>query len=85
MIRLAISRKREYLADAGSVTLTKDKNSMISALQKISKNSNVSTIQKDTVAAMCIENPLEKAKNIISNLLSTHPPVEERIKALKNY
>lgn len=85
LIRLAISRKREFLADAGSVTLTKDNQSMISALQKISKNSNVSTIQKDTVAAMCIENPLEKAKNIISNLLSTHPPVEERIKALKNY
>lgn len=85
MIRLAISRKREYLADAGSVTLTKDKNSMISALQKISKNSNVSTIQKDTVAAMCIENPLEKAKSIVSNLLSTHPSVEDRVKALQNY
>ena len=85
LIRLAISRKREYLADAGSVLLTKDKDAMISALQKISTDSEVESIQRDTVAAMCIENPLWKIKKGLSNLLSTHPSIEDRIAALNNY
>ena len=85
LIRLAISRKREYLADAWSVLLTKDRDSMISALQKISTDSAVESIQRDTVAAMCIENPIPKLKKWISNLLSTHPSIEDRIAALKNY
>ena len=85
LIRLAISRKREYLADAGSVLLTKDRDAMISALQKISTDSEVESIQRDTVAAMCIENPIPKLKKWISNLLSTHPSIEDRIAALKNY
>ena len=85
LIRLAISRKREYLADAWSVLLTRDREAMISALQKISTDSTVESIQRDTVAAMCIENPLSKIKKGFSNLLSTHPSVEDRIAALKNY
>lgn len=85
LIRLAISRKREYLADAWSVLLTRDRDAMISALQKISTDSTVESIQRDTVAAMCIENPLGKIKKGFANLLSTHPSVEDRIAALKNY
>lgn len=87
LIRLALSRKREYLADAGSVYLTKDKYSMISALEKISKDSRIESIQKDTVAAMCIENPFSKKKRswFFNNLLSTHPRIEDRIKALEKY
>lgn len=85
LIRLAISRKREYLADAGSVILTKDKDAMISALQKISTDPTVESIQRDTVAAMCIENPLSKIKKGISNIFSTHPSIEDRIAALNNY
>jgi len=85
LIRLAISRKREYLADAGSVLLTKDRDAMISALQKISTDPDVESIQRDTVAAMCIENPIPKLKKGLSNLLSTHPSIEDRITALKNY
>ena len=85
LIRLAISRKREYLADAGSVLLTRDRDAMISALQKISTDSTVESIQRDTVAAMCIENPLGKIKKGFANLFSTHPPIEDRIAALKNY
>jgi heat shock protein HtpX len=61
-MQLALSRKREYLADAGSVYLTKDKYSMISALKKISQDSTIESIQKDTVAAMCIESPFAKKK-----------------------
>jgi len=85
LIRLAISRKREYLADAGSVLLTRDRDAMISALQKISTDSAVESIQRDTVAAMCIENPIPKIKKSFANLLSTHPSIEDRVAALKNY
>lgn len=80
MIRLAISRRREYLADAGSVLLTKDNQSMISALKKISQDSRVS-IKNEEMAAMFISNPLKK----VSSLFQTHPSVEERIKALEHY
>jgi len=86
LIRLALSRKREFLADAGAVELTKDKYAMISALQKISSDSRIESIQKDTVAAMCIESPLEgKNPGFFSKLLATHPPIAERIKALESY
>lgn len=86
LIRLALSRKREFLADAGAVELTKDKYAMISALQKISTDSRIESIQKDTVAAMCIESPLDKKEPwFFSRLLATHPPVADRIKALESY
>jgi Zn-dependent protease with chaperone function len=60
---------------------------MISALQKISQDSTIESIQKDTVAAMCIETPFSKKKRsgFFSNMLSTHPRIEDRIKALQNY
>jgi len=89
-IRLAISRKREFLADAGSVELTKDKNAMISALRKISTDSRIESIKKQTVASMCIETPFQKDEKThkikwFRNLLKSHPPIEERIAMLKNY
>ena len=64
------------MADAGSVELTKDNLAMISALQKISTDSRIESIKKDTVAAMCIESPFEKSskpsrwKNIWSTRIS---------------
>jgi len=90
VIRLAISRKREFLADAGSVELTKDKNAMISALQKISQDARIESIKKQTVAAMCIETPFKKNTKThkikrFHNMLSSHPPIEKRIETLKNY
>jgi len=89
IIRLSISRKREFLADAGSVELTKNKQAMIWALQKISTDSRIESIKKQTVAAMCIETPFSKDKNHkikrFHNLLRSHPSIEKRIKALNNY
>jgi len=85
LIRLAISRRREYLADAWSVLLTRDKDAMISALKKISSDPTVESIQRDTVAAMCIENPLWKIKKWFMNLISTHPSIEDRVAALNKY
>jgi len=89
LIRMSISRKREYLADAGSVELTKNNEAMISALEKISTDSRIESIKKQTVAAMCIENPFkENSKKKVrrfQNLLHSHPSIENRIEALKNY
>ena len=80
LIRLAISRKREFLADAGSVELTKDNQAMISALRKISQEPEVDVKNKE-MSAMFIANPLGK----VSSWFQTHPSIEERISALKNY
>ena len=80
LIRLGISRKREFLADAWSVELRWDNLDMISALEKISGHSQVG-INNSQMASMFIENPLNK----ISYLFQTHPSVEDRVKALRNY
>lgn len=85
LIRLAISRKREFMADAGAVELTKNPQAMISALQKISGDPYIESIQKDTVAAMCIQNPFDKGAAFFKNMLSTHPPIAKRIEALQRY
>lgn len=89
LIQLAISRRREYLADAGAVMLTKDKYAMISALEKISWDSWIESIKKHTVAALCIETPFSKKSewffSWIENLFSTHPKISDRIKALELY
>lgn len=83
LIWFALSRKREYIADAGSVILTKDKYSMISALQKISKNSEIEQIKKRVIASMCIANP--RFSIIKTSIFSTHPSIKDRIKALQSY
>ena len=80
LIRLAISRKREYLADAGSVILTHDNQAMISALRKISQNPTVN-LKNDSIASLFITNPLWS----ISTLFQTHPSIEDRIRALEHY
>lgn len=80
LIQLAVSRKREFLADAGSVELTKDSQSMISALQKISGHSIVKTLDKKNIQAMCIEHPNKRGK---TSFWSTHPSIEQRIAVLQ--
>ncbi len=95
LFRLAISRKREFLADAGSVELTRDNYAMISALEKISGHSDVKSIKNHGVSAMCIDNTADeyewgnpewkKKRFWFKNLLSTHPSIEERIEALRDY
>src|SRR3954471_20741618 len=77
VIRFALSRKREYLADAGSVELTKDPDAMISALRKIEGRGELQDATS-AVMEMCIDNPREG----FADLFATHPPIESRIKAL---
>lgn len=79
----AISRKREYLADASGVRLTRYPEGLASALEKLSQNRfNLRSATKAT-AGMYIVNPLKKTGMQISDLTSTHPPISERIKILR--
>ncbi len=84
LVNLAISRKKEYLADAGSVVLTHDNKAMIRALQKISQDPRIEKIdtKSSSIASMFIHTP---KKMPLMHLFATHPPIEERIKALKTY
>ena len=82
LIRFAISRSREFLADAGSVELTKDPDAMISALRKISSNAMIPDVPS-RMHAFFIESPLDVPAE--SGWLATHPAVEDRIEALKRY
>ena len=80
VIRFALSRRREYLADAGSVELTKNPDAMISALRKIEGRGELPGATS-AVMEMCIDNPREG----FSNIFDTHPPIEARIAALVRY
>lgn len=80
IIRFALSRTREYLADAGAVELTKKPEAMIGALRKISKNPNVDVISR--MEAFFIETPIAERLN---GILSTHPHIEDRIAAIERY
>ena len=80
LIRFALSRSREYLADAGSVELTKNPDAMIRALRKIEKNARFDVPSR--MEAFFIENPLRDGS---ASLLSTHPSIEDRVAALQKF
>ena len=80
LIQLAISRKREFLADASGALLTRYPEGLASALQKISKYPKPMTYANKATAHLFISNPFGVKK--ISGLFSTHPPMEARVKAL---
>ena len=86
LIRLAISRQREYLADATGALMTRNPKALANALRKISGDCRVEALDKRaSMAAMCIENPLAK-QNLFSwmtGLMATHPPIQKRIAALE--
>jgi heat shock protein HtpX len=87
LIQLAISRRREFMADAGSVEITRQPSGLISALEKISSDTEPLEVANKATAHLYIVNPFKgRAKSAIgtfANLFNTHPPIEERIKALK--
>jgi len=80
VIRFALSRRREFLADAGSVELTKNPDAMISALRKI-ENRGELEVATSGVMEMCIDNPREG----FQDLFATHPSVDKRVAALVRY
>lgn len=81
LIQLAISRRREYFADASAVKLTRQPQSLINALKKISNDDSKLETASTATASLYISNPFKGNK--IASLFSTHPPIEERIKALQ--
>ena len=81
--QMAISREREYLADASAAHLTRYPEGMIAALKKLENHSEPMKAQNPATEAMFINNPLAK-KKALNNLFSTHPPIEKRIERLEN-
>ena len=80
VIRFALSRQREYLADSGSVDLTKNPDAMISALRKIENRGELASANS-AVMEMCIDNP----RVGFANIFDTHPSVDKRVAALVQY
>src|SRR4030081_848323 len=80
VIRFALSRSRELLADAGSVELTKNPDAMISALRKIEGRGELAGATS-AVMEMCVDNPREE----FSDIFATHPPIEQRIQAIMKF
>ena len=82
LMRFAISRKREYMADAGAAEMTKKPYALASALRKISGNAYVDCVTDKAVAQLFIENALSGKK---SNLFASHPPILKRIEVLEQF
>jgi heat shock protein HtpX len=87
LIKLAVSRSREYLADASGALLTRYPEGLASALEKISAVNQPMKSANQATAHLFIQNPFGqngKARSFLGNLFSTHPPAEERIKRLRS-
>lgn len=80
--QMAVSRQREYLADASAAHITRYPEGMIAALKKLQSHSRPMKNQNVAAASMYISDPLRKG--FFNNLLSTHPPIEKRIERLEN-
>ena len=88
LMRFAISRKREYLADAGAAEMTKNPLALASALRKISADPDIEAVKREDVAQLFIQHPGQQAKsalNGLSGLFATHPPIEKRIQVLEQF
>lgn len=81
LIQLAISRRREYLADASGALLTRYPEGLASALEKLKSNAQPMQRANRATAHLFIANPFS-AKNV-SHLFATHPPIDDRIKKLR--
>lgn len=87
LIQLAVSRKREFLADASSALLTRNPEGLARALEKISSDPHMLAHASNATAHLFISSPYHKKKTSfswIAGLFSTHPPVEDRIKLLRS-
>jgi heat shock protein HtpX len=88
LFRFALSRKREFLADAGSAELTRNPLALASALRKISVDPTIEAVERKDVAQMFIQNPQIGNKKFtvsVSSLFATHPPIEKRIEILEQF
>ena len=88
LMRFAISRKREYLADAGAAEMTKNPKALANALRKISADPDIEAVKREDVAQLFIEHPGKQAESALSGLsglFATHPPIEKRIQVLEQF
>jgi heat shock protein HtpX len=83
LVRLALSRRREELADVSSVGLTRNPEGLISALKKLAQNDKPFKKFNHATAAMCIDDPLQHHEAWYHRLFDTHPPIAERIAILE--
>lgn len=86
IIQLAISRRREYLADASGVMITRNPEGLADALEKIAHDHHPLETASSGTAHLFISNPFKnkKGKSFLTNLFQTHPPIEERIRILRS-
>ena len=85
MFKFALSRKREYMADAGAAEMTKKPLALASALRKISGNSKIEGIPCKDVEQMYIDNTQKNFLGGLGGLFATHPPIEKRIETLEQF
>ena len=87
LLRFGISRRREYLADAGAADMTKKPYALASALKKISADPYIEAVENRDVAQLFIDNPKPSSHRSASwdNMFSTHPPIEKRIELLEQF
>jgi heat shock protein HtpX len=86
LIQLAVSRKREYLADASGALLTRNPDALASALEKIKYDTDPLEAATTNTAHLFFSNPFKKgsSRSWVAGLFSTHPPIDERIKILRS-
>ncbi len=85
LFRFALSRKREYMADAGAAELTRKPGALASALRRVSEDARIEAVTRQDVAQMFIENPGEKKRASFSSMFATHPPISDRIQILEQW
>jgi len=83
LLQLSISRKREYLADASAVQLTREPEGLAQALEIISRDTEVLEVANRATQHLYIVNPIKPFEDRAKSLFSTHPPIEERIRRLR--
>lgn len=87
LLRFGISRRREYLADAGAADMTKKPYALANALRKISNDPLIEAVESRDVAQLFIDNPKPSTHKSASwdNMFATHPPIEKRIELLEQF
>jgi heat shock protein HtpX len=87
LLRFGISRKREYLADAGAAEITKKPYALANALRKVSSDPAIEAVESRDVAQLFFDNPKPSSRTTASwdNIFATHPPIEKRIELLEQF
>lgn len=86
LLRFGISRRREYMADAGAAEMTRNPQALASALRKISADPYIEAVRNEDVAQLFIDHPAPEKKGFsLHTLFATHPPIEKRIRILEDF